>query len=27
MADTCLVVCLYKWPGTLHSYKWSFCGP
>jgi len=27
MADLCLVMCLYKWPWTLHSYKWSFYGP
>jgi len=24
MADTRLVMCLYKWPWTLHSYEWSF---
>jgi len=24
MADTRRVMCLYKWPWTLHSYKWSF---
>jgi len=24
MANTRLVVCLYKWPWTLHSYEWRF---
>jgi len=24
MADTRLVMCLYKWPRTLLSYEWSF---
>jgi len=27
MADTRLVMCLYKWPWMLHSYKWSFYQP
>jgi len=27
MADTRLVVCLYKSPWTLNSYEWSFYGP
>jgi len=27
MADMRLVMCLYKWPRTFHSYEWSFYGP
>jgi len=27
MADTRLVMCLFQWPWTFHSYEWSFYLP